>query len=167
MSMSRALLIVLACTMITGARAQSGWLDDGAWKEGEVPAPPAFSMDRLIRFEVNPNSPLVYAVDPQTISISQADRVLRYVVVARSPSGGRNVFYEGLRCATAEVKTYARHTGEAWVMMAEPQWAPMASRPSRHALMFARQGACDIAGTPSQPADVVRALRQSAGSGNR
>lgn len=167
MRCSRALFIVLVCTVFSGARAQSLWLDDGAWKEGEIPAPPAFSMDRLIRFEVNPNSPLVYAVDPQTITLSPADRVLRYVVVARSPSGGRNVFYEGIRCATAEVKTYARHTGEAWVMMAEPQWAPMASRPSRHALMLSRQGACDHASTPMQPADVVRALRQSAGSGNR
>ena len=125
-----------------------------------MPEPPAFALDRLLAFEVQPRSALVYAVDPQTIQISRTDRVVRYVVVASSPEGARNVFYEGIRCPTAEVKTYARHDGHKWVRGSDPQWLPMVSRPSRHAWHLARQGACDNAGTPLHAQDVVRALRQ-------
>lgn len=141
--------------------AHAQWLGDSNWQEGEVPAPPAFSLEGLIRFEVNPDSPMVYAIDPRTLSISPTDRVVRYVVVVRSPSGGRNVLYEGIRCPTAEVKTYARHNGSAWVPLPEPMWTPMAGRPSRHTAQLARQGACDGAGTPLKPEDVVRALQQN------
>ena len=129
-----------------------------------MPPPPAFDVGRLIRFEVNPNSPLVFGVDPQTLTILPADRVVRYVVVASSPTGSRNVFYEGIRCPTGEVKTYARHNGEKWVMASDPKWQPMALMPSRHALQLARQGACENSGTPSRPEDVVRSLKVPAGT---
>lgn len=158
------MLGLLACL---GAPVQAQLLADPNWQEGAVPEPPAFSTDRLIRFEVNPNSPLVYAVDPQTLTISTADRVVRYVVVARSPAGARNVFYEGIRCPTGEVKTYAHHNGQQWVKASDPQWQPMLSRPSRHALQLARQGACDQAGTPLRADDVVRALQQAPGAAAR
>lgn len=125
-----------------------------------MPAAPAFSEDRLIRFEVNPDSALIYGIDSQTLSISAADRVVRYVVVVRSPSGGRNVFYEGIRCPTGEMKTYARHNGQAWVTVPDPQWSPMLGRPSRHTAQLARLGACEGTATPFRPADVLRALRQ-------
>lgn len=144
--------------------AQAQVFGDSNWQEGEAPSPPAFSMDRLIRFEVNPSSPLVFAVDPQTITISPADRVVRYVVVASSPTGSRNVFYEGIRCPAGEVKTYARHNGEKWVMAQDPQWLPMSALPSRHALQLARQGACENSGTPSRAEDVVRMLKLPAGT---
>lgn len=155
-------LVAACCAAVTGARAQV--FSDSTWQEGEVPAPPAFSFDRLIRFEVNPNSPMVFSVDPQTLSISPADRVVRYVVVASSPSGSRNVFYEGIRCPTAEVKTYARHNGDKWVMASDPKWQPMALQSSRHAFALARQGACENAGTPSRAEDVVRTLKLPAGA---
>ena len=88
----------------------------------------------------------------------------RHVVVASSPSGSRNVFYEGIRCPTAEVKTYARHNGDKWVMASDPKWQPMALQSSRHAFALARQGACENAGTPSRAEDVVRTLKLPAGA---
>ena len=157
--MKRAL--VAGC-LAWAALAQAQFFSDPNWQAGPVPAPPDFSLERLLRFEVNPSSPLVYAIDPQTLSISAADRVVRYVVVATSPSGVRNVFYEGIRCPSGQVKTYARHSEGRWHMSSDPQWQDMAGRPSRHALQLARQAACDSGGTPSQAQDVVRALRQSA-----
>lgn len=141
--------------------AQAQWLGDSNWQEAQALAPPAFSREGLIRFEVHPDSPMVYEIDPRTIRISPSDRVVSYVVVVRSPSGGRNVFYEGIRCPTAEVKTYARHNGSAWVALSEPLWSPMASRPSRHTAQLARQGVCDGTGTPLKAEDVVRALQQN------
>lgn len=156
---------LVLCVCMGSAQAQL--FGDANWQEAEVPPPPAFQMDRLISFEVNPNSSLVYAVDPQTLTISPTDRVVRYVVVASSPSGARNVFYEGIRCPTGEVKTYAHHNRQQWVMATNPQWLPMVSRPSRHALQLARQGACDQSGTPLRAEDIVRALQQAPGTGLR
>ncbi len=144
-----------------GVHAQAQILGDGAWQEAEVPEPPAFSLERLLRFEVNPNSSLVYAIDPQTLSISPQDRVVRYVIVASSPGGVRNVFYEGIRCPAGQVKTYARYSEGRWIKLSDPQWQDMASRPSRHALQLARQGGCDNSGTPLRPDDILRALRQT------
>jgi hypothetical protein len=151
-------LMTLACTL-----AQAQLLGDSNWQEAAVPPPPAFSLDRLLRFEVDPNSSFVYAIDPQTVSVSPEDRVVRYVMVATSPSGVRNVFYEGIRCQTAQVKTYARHAEGRWVVAAGPQWQEMVLRPSRHALALARQGACENAAPPASAAEVLRNLRQGAG----
>ena len=97
--------VLLALCLAGAALAQAQIFGDSNWQEGPVPPPPDFDVKRLLRFDVNPNSPLVYAIDPQTLSISPADRVVRYVVVATSPSGVRNVFYEGIRCPSGQVKT--------------------------------------------------------------
>lgn len=158
MSQRRRLVGLLLCVSVAGVQAQDA--SESQWQEAEVPPPPAWRLDRLLRFEGPAQSSLSFAIDPQTLSISATDRVVRYVLVATSASGTRNVFYEGIRCPTAEVRTYARHDGQAWVPMSDSRWAPMISRPSRHALHLARQGACDNAGTPSRPTDVIRALRR-------
>ena len=150
-----------AAGLVFWAQAQAQIFGAATWQEGDIPEPPAFNLERLLRFEVNPNSPLVYAIDPQTLSISPGDRVVRYVVVASSPGGARNVFYEGIRCPAGQVKTYARYSEGRWIKLSDPQWQDMASRPSRHALQLARQGACDNGGTPTRADDIVRALGQA------
>lgn len=147
--------------------AGAQFLTDANWQEGPVPEPPAFSTERLLRFEVNPGSSLVYGIDPQTLRIGSVDRVVRYVVVATSPSGARNVFYEGIRCPSGEVKTYAHHNGQQWVKANDPQWTPMLGRPSRHAAQLARQGACDNSGTPGRTEDIVRTLKQASAAAAR
>ncbi|MEN9768733.1 MAG: hypothetical protein RLZZ180_363 [Pseudomonadota bacterium] len=159
----RQVIVRVLCVagLALGAQAQAQLLGDAAWQEAEVPEPPAFNLERLLRFEVNPNSSLVYAIDPQTLSISPQDRVVRYVIVASSPGGVRNVFYEGIRCPAGQVKTYARYSEGRWIKLSDPQWQDMASRPSRHALQLARQGGCDNSGTPLRPDDILRALRQT------
>lgn len=47
-----------------------------------------------------------YFIDPTSVSMG-ADEVLRFAVVLESKAGVRNIFYEGIRCATYEFKTYA------------------------------------------------------------
>jgi hypothetical protein len=42
-----------------------------------------------------------------------ADGVVRYVIVARSATGAVNALYEGIRCATGQVRTYARKNAAA------------------------------------------------------
>jgi hypothetical protein len=135
--------------------------EDPEWKESDMPPPPAFNMSKLVTFEVSPNSSLVFGVDPASISISKSDGVVRYVMVATSASGARNVMYEGIRCATGEFKTYGRYSPEGrWDMVDNAEWRTMfGNMPSKHALRFAQAGACDNAALPASVNVLVRRLK--------
>ncbi len=130
------------------------------WKEGEAPPPPAYDTSKLVTFKVNANPSLVYGVDPASISISKTDSVVRYVMVATSASGVRNVMYEGLRCATGEFKTYARQTGGQWHPVTTPEWRSVFDQmPSPHPLVFAKAGACDARAPAGNVAEIVTKLK--------
>ena len=144
-----------------GVQAQ-GLVEDPDWKETEVPAPPAFSQDHLLAIEMPHYVSLKFGVDPATLAIT-ADGIVRYVMVAINASGSVNAMYEGIRCATGEVKTYARAGGSGtWSVIKEPEWRALSDNlPSKHAIAFARQGACDgRAAAASTVADIVRALKK-------
>lgn len=136
--------------------------DPADWKETDVPPPPAYDMNKLLTFEVTRASPLVYGVDPASFSISQSDGIVRYVVVATSAGGAKNVMYEGLRCATGEVRTYARAKPDGtWVPVANSEWKSAfdLSLP-RHSLRFAKIAACQNAAPVSSVAELVRRLKR-------
>jgi CNP1-like family len=137
---------------------------DPDWKEVETPAPPAFSRDKLLPLEMPNYTALKFGVDPATLSVS-TDRVVRYVVVATSSTGVVNAMYEGLRCDVGEFKTYARWSARGeWATVKDPSWRPLTDNNiSRHALAFARQGACEgRAAAAGSAAEIVRRLRASA-----
>lgn len=76
------------------------------WKEVEGKLP-AFPKDQdLIEFFVSEANAFRFFLDSTSISIG-ADGVVRYTLVARSPSGSSNVSFEGVRCKTTESRTYA------------------------------------------------------------
>ena len=135
--------------------------DEPDWKESAIPPPPAFDASKLVGLEVSPNSLLAYGVDPASISITQSDGVVRYVMVATSASGARNVMYEGIRCSTGEFKTYARYSADGkWSMVSDPQWRSMfGNMPSKHPLRLAKAGACDNAAPASSVKEMVSRLK--------
>jgi hypothetical protein len=155
---------LLACGFLLGL-VNTTWaqlaVEEPDWKETEVPPPPAFDVGRLVTFEVSPNSSLVYGVDPAAISISKRDSLVRYVMVATSASGARNVMYEGLRCSTGEFKTYARYSLDGhWDMVSNPEWRSLfGNMPSKHALRFAKAGACDNAAPAMSVNELVSRLK--------
>lgn len=136
-------------------------VQDADWKESEAPPPPTFDVGKLVLFEVSPNSSMVYGVDPASISISRSDSLVRYVVVATSATGVRNVMYEAIRCSTGEFKTYARYLPEGrWQMAGNPEWRSMfGNMPSRHPLRFAKAGGCDNAAPATSVTELVRRLK--------
>ena len=136
-------------------------VDEPEWSESEVPPPPAFNANQLVTVDVPASSQLVYGVDPATIQISNKDGIVRYVMVATSASGARNVMYEGLRCSTGEFKTYARYSPDGqWKSVTDPQWRSVfGNMPSKHALNFARAGACDGATTATTVNVLVSRLK--------
>jgi hypothetical protein len=152
----------LALTLWAGtAFAQLAPVDPD-WKESDAPSPPAFSEKNLIPLTMPSYVSLKFGVDPATLAVTP-DGILRYVVVATNASGSVSAMYEGIRCATGEVKTYARFNSSGeWDPIKEPKWTDLAGRqPSKHALAIARQGACDGATLTSYSvADLVRALKK-------
>jgi CNP1-like family len=134
--------------------------DEPEWAETPVPPPRAFDMKKLIALDV-PGSTLAYGVDPASIQISKKDGIVRYVMVATSASGARNVMYEGLRCSTGEFKTYSRYSPEGeWKPVADAQWRSVfGNMPSKHALRFARAGACDGATSAITVDELVSRLK--------
>lgn len=155
--------LLLALLTISTANTVSAqvFTDPADWKESDVPPPPAYDISKLLIFEVTRSSPLVYGVDPASFSISKTDGVVRYVMVASSPAGARNVIYEGLRCSTGEVRTYARARPDgSWMYVADSEWKSVydISLP-RHSLRFARAAACQSAAAVSSVPELVRKLK--------
>jgi hypothetical protein len=136
------------------------------WVEDQATSPPSYSRDQLIPIDMPPYVSIKIGVDPATITMG-ADGVVRYVVVMRNASGSVNAAYEGIRCTTDEVKTYARSGSSGdWHMVEQPQWKAVNDNlPSRHAFAIARQGGCETRLSTST-AEVIRALKQRQKMGN-
>ncbi len=151
-------LIWLALTLVTlGAWAQEEQPD---WKESEAPQAPTFNKDRLLPLDMPHYVTLKFGVDPATLVITP-DGIVRYVVVASNASGSISAMYEGIRCATGEVKTYARFSSSGkWSPVQNPQWRRLNDNvPSRHAQALASQGVCESASiAASSVSAIVKAL---------
>lgn len=102
----------------------------------------------------------MYGVDPATLRIGN-DGIVRYVMVATSRTGGRNVLYEGIRCSSGEFKTYARHSAESgWRAVEKPEWQSMfGNMPSRHAVQLARTAVCNNSAPTSSVGEIIRRLK--------
>ena len=159
------LVIALGLNILGASQAHAqGYIDAADWKEIDVPPPPAFDTGKLIPFDVTLNSALTYGVDPASVTISKVDGVVRYVLVAFSASGSKNIMYDGLRCSTGEVKTYARlATDGRWVPVPEPKWRSVfdVTTPT-HSRRFARAGACDSAAPVGSVRELVAKLKNPA-----
>jgi CNP1-like family len=153
----------MAATFSTLAMAQVVATDPD-WKEDSAPPAPAFEIKRLVPFEVSANSPLQWGFDPQTMTIGKDD-IVRYVVVAQSPSGVVNAMYEAIRCGTGEWKTYARFNQDSgWTNVSDPKWLALSGGPSPHAARLARQGVCTGNAAASSVREIVQSVRQPVGA---
>lgn len=130
--------------LLTAAAAQAQLVDaDPDATESDAPPPPALRTTGLIPIEVA-GSTLRYGVDPASVAVSR-DGIVRYVVVAsgRGPGAAVNGLYEGIRCRTGEVRSYAYYSrGSGWTPAGPTEWHPLQDPQSRHSLAIARTGAC-------------------------
>lgn len=152
LSGTAAALLVAACV----ARAQL--VPEAGGPATQSPPPPPLKLEGLVPLEI-PGSALRFGIDPSSISVG-SDKVVRYVVIARSTSGVVNAMYEGIRCQSGEFTLYARHNGNGgWSALSEPSWRPLQDQPnSRHSLLIARSGACNGRGVNGSAAQIVRDL---------
>lgn len=78
--------------------------------------------ENLVPFDVSASSVNRFYVDAPSVSFGK-DEVVRLTLVVESPSGARNVSYEGIRCATGEKKTYAYGRADgSWSRARDPAW---------------------------------------------
>ncbi|MDW8337423.1 MAG: CNP1-like family protein [Tepidimonas sp.] len=152
--------------LLAGGAASAQLLTDPNrdWREAEPPPPPAtLRLSGLVPLRPSVHSQLRFGLDPDSLALGP-DGVIRYVIVAQSDDGALNAWYEGLRCATAQVKTYAHWNpgppGQ-WQLHPQASWRNLGGEfASRPALALARGGLCDGATPNGRPADMLRALRQ-------
>ena len=99
------------------------------WQESKVRLPAFPEEANLIRFTAPVGSGRnQYFVDRASIALG-ADRVIRYTVVVRSPTGVENTIYEGLACDVREVKTYAHgNSKRQFSMRSNPTWGRISHR---------------------------------------
>jgi len=103
--------ILLLCLLPTLAFAEWGKFDtefdnEKPWQELEAQMPLYPRDENLLPFEVSAATDNRFFIDRQSISIG-SDGVVRYTLVVKSPSGARNISFEGIRCRTAEFRAYA------------------------------------------------------------
>ncbi|WP_295542415.1 CNP1-like family protein [uncultured Pseudacidovorax sp.] len=149
---------------LTGAlllgTAQAQLVDNPDWKESEAPPPPAYDLRRALQIDMPAYMTLKFGVDPKTIVITP-DGVVRYVVVAWREGGNAvNAFYEGVRCATAEYKTYARSSGSGWRPVDNPEWKRIGDRNSVYTAELAQQALCRGRAPRASVSDMVRELKR-------
>lgn len=116
-----------ACTPPKPPSAFEEAYDDEAkpWVEvqTQLPAPP--NAATLRSFAVSGATQYRFEIDPKSLTIG-TDGVFRYTLVATSPSGVRNVSYEGIRCEKGEKKTYAIGRSDGtWVRARNAAWTPI------------------------------------------
>lgn len=149
---------LLACVPVV--HAQTSFQEEPIWAESSVVPPSSFNIDSLQPFDVMQGSSLTYGIDPGSLTVGE-DGVVRYVMVARSSSGALNVLYQGIRCASAETKTYARWGDKGgWNTSPEAAWQELSFRgPTRPAMMLARQGVCDGRAVMGHPGKILSTLK--------
>jgi hypothetical protein len=155
LSLSVAMAFAATCSV---AQSVNG-LDNPDWVEEQVPWPPAFSKNNLIPLDMPPHVSVKFGVDPESIAVA-GDGVVRYVIVMSNATGNTNAVYEGIRCASDEVKTYGRLSASGqWSKLTNPSWkAVNDNMPSHHAQAFARQGGCQNHLATSKQ-EIITALR--------
>ena len=130
---SPGLKLFFALTVFAGtaqAQIQSDWERANEERikqsyEKPVAAPP-FDRSRLVevKLSVSASTDFRYYVDWGSVSAGE-DRIVRYALLARSPSGAENVSFEGIRCQSREYRVYAvGEPGGGWGGRAT-EWRPI------------------------------------------
>jgi hypothetical protein len=156
------LLLLVCVASTTAALAQNNnFVEPPPWAEVMQAPPAAFNLDKLIPVANPTRSNLSYSVAPDTVSVG-SDKVVRYVIVAKSPRGAMNVLYEGVRCDTREVKAYASwRLDSGWRELSDAQWQELRNANSRYAQTMSDDAFCDVRIVYGSAEDIVQRLRKA------
>ncbi len=105
-----------------------------AWVERPVTAFPAAPEPlQMIKFFVSGTASQVFGIDAKSLTVTD-DGVVHYTLIAQSTAGVKNISYEGIRCASFEMKTYAYGRADGtWGAARRDEWLPIAHKVSNRA----------------------------------
>jgi len=133
--------------------------DGEMWKEKGVALPPYPEEDDFLEFPVDdPRERFRYFIDGRNLSVGD-DGVVRYTLVIRSPSGGKNISFEGMRCDSNEFKVYAYGGSRGQLKpLKAPQWEQIKRQgPYRYHITLQQLYFCET--DRYKPYDVEEILR--------
>lgn len=133
------------------------------WKEGRVELPAWPRDSDLIEFRPElPSTPFRFYLDGRSLSRDPKDAVVRYTLVVDSPSGSRNVSFEGIRCTLrGAYRIYAYGADERFHSSGPSDWQPLpADGPEAYRMDLWRNRFCVPRETrPRTLTEIHRALR--------
>jgi len=129
--------------------------------EAEVELPAFPRTETLIPFTVSATTNNQFLIDSASLSVG-SDGVTRYTLVIVSPSGARNVSYEGMKCATGERRLYALgRADETWVRARNDRWVRISnSTLNRHHAALFSEYFCPITVVQQTPEQMLETLRR-------
>ncbi|PTR05842.1 CNP1-like family protein [Nitrosospira sp. Nsp5] len=122
--------LTLLCFLPIAADAQQNKFEyefdhEKPWIELQTQLPSYPQPENMLQFDAGPASNNLHYVDASSIAVGE-DSVVRYSLVVKSPSGAMNVSYEGIRCQTAEKRTYAYgRSDNTWSRARLSKWADL------------------------------------------
>jgi CNP1-like family len=131
----------------------------------QVVPPPRLDKARLVEVKstLAADTDFRFFVDPASVSVG-TDRIVRYVLVARSPSGAENVTFEGIRCP-GEYRVYAVGRSDGSWAGRPSEWRPIVRDPRVSQATLARQYFCPGRHAIRSSEEGERALRAGGHAG--
>lgn len=103
-----------------------GFIEREPWKEQPIAGLPAYPDGK--HYVAVPlqqaGSDLDMFIDEPSLDIGD-DGVVRYTLLLRSPRGAESLFYEGIRCATREWRSYAYGSSDSAWQPVDAAWTPI------------------------------------------
>jgi hypothetical protein len=142
----RLFLLLIAAASAASAQIQSDWELENADRlkqaDEQVVAPPRLDRARLLELRLPPSADtdFRYFVDAASVSVGD-DRIVRYVLLVRSPSGAENVSFEGIRCP-GEYRVYAVGRPDGGWGGRATEWRPIPRHPRAGQNVLSRSYFC-------------------------
>ncbi|MES2831372.1 MAG: CNP1-like family protein [Pseudomonadota bacterium] len=133
------------------------------WQEASIRLPAMPKDIDLLQFADSAASTHRFAIDAKSLTLDQ-DGVVRYTLVGVSPSGARNISYEGIRCQTYERKIYASGRSDGtWSAARNGQWMPIRGiGMNRQQASLAQDYFCDNTTVAGKVGDMLNRLQRQA-----
>ena len=138
------------------------FVEGPAWKEQSVVLPAYPDGQHYVEVPLQlAGSDMQMFVDAPSLMVGE-DRVTRYVLLLRSPSGAENLFYEGIRCSTQEVRSYAYGAIDGtWQSQGETPWQ-LIRNSARYRWELYRNYLCDPVSGALSPRKALDRMRYGA-----
>ncbi len=144
------------------------FVEGPAWKELDVVLPAYPDGQHYVEVPLQlAGSDMEMFIDATSLTLGE-DRVTRYVMLLRSPSGSDNLFYEGIRCSKKEWRSYAygSNTGE-WQALGDTPWQPIRDLGvERYRMSLYRYYLCNSIYGPLEPRKALDRMRYGVSSNN-